>query len=84
MVEKLGFYLGHTLAIIASTTNPSTIVIGGGVSKAGDILINAIERNFVKYVFNKNRNVEFRIAKLENDAGIYGAAYLAKTTFIEN
>ncbi len=78
MVENLGRSLGFVLANIASTTNPETIVIGGGVSKAGTILTDVIKKHFVKYVFDSNKNVEFKIAKLENDAGIIGAAYLVK------
>jgi glucokinase len=78
MVDQLGQYLGLALANIASTTNPKAIVIGGGVSKAGSILIDVIKKHFTRFVFAANKNVDFEIAKLENDAGIIGAAYLVK------
>ena len=51
-------------------------VIGGGVSKAGDVLIPYIEKNFTKYVFHASRGTKFALAKLGNDAGIYGSAKL--------
>ncbi len=73
VINKLGKYLGMALAATASVINPDCMIIGGGVSKAGDFLINIIEDNFSKQVFTPCKNVEFRLAKLGNDAGIYGA-----------
>ena len=51
-------------------------VIGGGVSKAGEVLFEYIEPAFLKYVFSPCKNVKFALATLGNDAGIYGAAKL--------
>ena len=55
------------------STNPSAFVIGGGVSKAGQFLIDVIEKHFKKNAFVPCSDVKFVIASLGNDAGIYGA-----------
>lgn len=73
-IDKLGRYLGRALASVASVVNPDCIVIGGGVSKAGQILIDVIEEHFKEYAFLPCRNVTFKLAELGNDAGIYGGA----------
>ena len=73
-VEELGRYLGLALASCACVLNPEGIVIGGGVSRAGRILLDVTEKNFQTYVFKPCRNVKFSLAELGNDAGIYGAA----------
>lgn len=76
VVQKFGIYLGKGLAAVACVANPEVFVIGGGVSKAGEILISYVEPSFKKYVFAPCRNVRFTLATLGNDAGIYGAAGL--------
>lgn len=73
-VEELGRYLGLALASCTCVLNPEGIVIGGGVSRAGKILLDVTEKNFQTYVFKPCRNVKFCLAELGNDAGIYGAA----------
>lgn len=77
VAEEFGKYLGDGLSVIAGVVNPDTIVIGGGVSKAGEILIDYIKPHYEKNVFHPNRDVKFALATLGNDAGIYGAAKLA-------
>ena len=74
--EEFGKYLGDGLASIACVVNPEAIVIGGGVSKAGEILIDFIRPHYEKNVFHGSRQVKFSLATLGNDAGIYGAAKL--------
>ena len=76
VAEQFGKYLGDALAAIAGVVNPEAIVIGGGVSKAGEILIDYIRPNYEKCVFHGSREVKFSLATLGNDAGIYGAAKL--------
>ena len=66
-------YLAMLIANICNTVNPETVVIGGGVSKAGDFLLDGIRAYFPKYVFHAAAGVSFAPAKLHNDAGIYGA-----------
>lgn len=76
VAEEFGNYLGKGLALVATVVNPEVFVIGGGVSKAGKILLKYIEPAFKKYVFAPARTTHFTMAKLGNDAGIYGAAGL--------
>lgn len=76
IAERFGEYLGKGLAAVAGVVNPEIFVIGGGVSKAGEILLTFIEPPFRKYVFQQCRGAEFALAKLGNDAGIFGAAGL--------
>ena len=73
---EFGRYLGHGLANLAVVADPAVIVIGGGVSKAGDVLISYIQKPFLERAFFANRNVEFKLATLGNDAGICGSAKL--------
>ena len=57
-------------------TDPSVIVIGGGVSKAGEILLEYVEKYFHEKAFFANQDTRFVLAQLGNDAGICGAAKL--------
>jgi len=76
IAEEFGDYLGKGLATIAAVVNPEVFVIGGGVSKAGEILFKYIEPVMMKHTFHGCRNVELKLATLDNDAGIFGAAAL--------
>lgn len=76
IVEEYGMYLGKGLAAVAAVVNPEVFVLGGGVSKAGEILFQFIEKNYQKYTFHACQNAVFKLATLGNDAGIYGAAKL--------
>ena len=71
---EMGEYLGHALANIAAVLDPAIFVIGGGVSKAGDVLLPFIEKPFKDRAFFASQNVKFALATLGNDAGICGAA----------
>ena len=73
-MEKVGEQLGGSLAIFACVTDPETIVIGGGVSKAGQPLIDCIQKYYKEYTFSSCKETPIVIATLGNDAGIYGAA----------
>lgn len=76
VAEEFGRYLGYELANLATITDPSIIVIGGGVSKAGEVLLSYIEKPFRERVFFANKDVKFALATLGNDAGICGSAKL--------
>ncbi len=76
IAERFGDYLGKGLAIVSAVVNPEVFVIGGGVSKAGEILLTFVEPCFQKYAFPQCRGAKFVLARLGNDAGIYGAAAL--------
>ncbi|MBR4732157.1 MAG: ROK family glucokinase [Lachnospiraceae bacterium] len=76
IAEQFGDYLGKGLAAVAAVVNPEVFVIGGGVSKAGEILLSYVKPAFAKYVFYPCGKAEFKLATLGNDAGIFGAAAL--------
>lgn len=76
VAEQFGEYLGKGLGVVAGIVNPEIFVIGGGVSRAGEILFKFIKPYFEQTVFSGSRNAEFALATLGNDAGIYGAAKL--------
>ena len=74
IVDKFAGYLGNALAVFACVVDPEIIVIGGGVSKAGQPLIDAVEKYFRRDAFVTCKDTPIVLAKLDNDAGIYGAA----------
>ena len=74
IAHEFGSYLGKGLASVADVVNPEIFVIGGGVSKAGDILLSFVAPEFVNYVFPPCKGAQFALATLGNDAGIYGCA----------
>lgn len=71
MVEKFA----TSLSQIANTINPEAFVIGGGVSKAGSFLLDKLDKRFKQLAFFSVRDVKFELAKLGNEAGIYGNMY---------
>lgn len=77
IAEDFGKYLGNALSEIAVILDPELFVIGGGVSRAGEVLLDYIKKNYLKNALWDNNKVEFALAKLGNDAGMYGAAKLA-------
>lgn len=76
VAERFGEYLGKGLAAIAGVVNPEVFVIGGGVSKAGEVLFEYIRPYYMQYAFRSCRDAAFELATLGNDAGIFGAAKL--------
>ncbi len=76
VMEVVGHYLGVALAGLALTVDPQMFVIGGGVSKAGQYLVEVINRHYAKYMTISENRGTIGLAKLGNDAGIYGAARL--------
>ena len=74
-------YLGEFLGTLCSVIDPEIVVLGGGVSKAGDVLLTGVEPYFHKYVFHAASQVKFSLASLGNDAGAYGAFKLALDAF---
>jgi glucokinase len=79
VVNELAFHLGLALANLANGLNPEKIVIGGGVSKAGDTLLTPLKEQFRRFAFPRvAEGAELTIATLGNDAGVIGGAWLAK------
>lgn len=81
VVNKVAYYLGLATANIANILNPSSIIIGGGVSAAGNFLLERVQKNFLEFAFKTTRDAtKVKLAELGNDAGVYGAASLAKNS----
>ena len=76
IADEFGRYLGGALASIAVVADPAVFVIGGGVSKAGPVLIPFVEKAFLEKAFFANKDTKIVLAELGNDAGICGAARL--------
>lgn len=74
VAEEFGKYLGTALASVACVADPEVFVIGGGVSKAGQIILDYVKKYYAQYAFMTCKQARFALAKLGNDAGIYGAA----------
>ena len=73
VVDTYCDYLGEFLAIVCSVADPEVIVLGGGVSKAGDMLLQKAKEAFLRYCFRCNATTEFHLAALGNRAGYFGA-----------
>ena len=73
ILEQVYEYMGRFLAAVCCVTNPEVVVVGGGVSKAGQTLLDGARKYFDRYVFHGCKNVRFVLAQLGNDAGAYGA-----------
>jgi len=74
LVENHGKCLGKALAQIACVVDPEIFVIGGGVSKAGEIITKTTSKYFQEYAFHACKKAQFALATLGNDAGMYGGA----------
>ena len=81
ILEQVYALLGEFLGNVCSVVNPEMVVIGGGVSKAGQVLIDGVVPHFKKYVFHAASKVDFALASLGNDAGANGAFKLALDAF---
>ncbi len=74
VVDEVCEILARALSHVAASVDPECFVIGGGVSKAGDILTDTIKKHYGPNIMNALQNTEIRAAMLGNDAGIYGCA----------
>ena len=83
ILDQYYAYMGEFLGDVCSTVDPEVVVLGGGVSKAGNMLLEGIKPYFQKYVFHAASAVRFALASLGNDAGAYGAFKLALDAFGE-
>ena len=79
VVDRVCFYLGFSMANLANTLNPKYVIIGGGVSAAGNFLLSRVQATFEKYTFTTVReSTSLRLATLGNAAGVIGAASLLR------
>ncbi len=73
ILERVYEYLGRFLANVCCVVDPEVVVIGGGVSRAGEDLLRGIRKYYARYIFHAISPVRFALATLGNDAGAYGA-----------
>lgn len=77
--EGVGEYIGLVISGAVNIFNPEVVVVGGGVSLAGDVLLRSIKRSVKKHAMRLLKNhIKVKRAALGNDAGVLGAALLAK------
>ena len=76
MTETVGHYLGVALATASMIVDPEVFVIGGGVSRAGQFLLDVIRKYYEQFTPISKNKARIVLATLGNDAGIYGAARL--------
>lgn len=76
VTEVFGYYLGLTLSMAVMTVDPEIFVLGGGVSKAGQFLIDIVKKHYDHFTPISENKGKLGLATLGNDAGIYGAARL--------
>lgn len=72
MLDEMGHLLGKGLAAVSCAVNPDAFVIGGGMSKSGELVIEPIRKHYKEFAFHASRETEFKLATLGNMAGIYG------------
>lgn len=79
VVTEAAQYLGVACASMANMLNPEKIILGGGVAKAGDLLLHPVKRTYAKHAFPASASAtEITLARLGNDAGAIGAAWMIK------
>ena len=81
ILEQVYDYMGQFLANICCVADPEIVVLGGGVSKAGQPLLDGAKRYFDKYIFHASKGIRFALASLGNDAGAYGAFKLVLDSY---
>ena len=81
ILDQYYAYLGEFLADVCNVIDPEAVVLGGGVSTAGQMLLAGTRPYFAKYVFPAASGARFALASLGNDAGAYGAFKLALDAF---
>lgn len=81
ILENVYDLMGQFLANVCCVADPEIVVLGGGVSKAGQPLLDGAKKYFDKYIFHASRDIGFALASLGNDAGTYGAFKLVLDAF---
>ena len=76
-VDIMCDYLGRALSMSANVVDPESFVLGGGTSNSSDLFMDRLEASYRRYAIPPTADKPIEIASLGNDAGIYGAAYVA-------
>jgi glucokinase len=80
VVDRFAYFLGLACSHIGNLLNPAYIIIGGGVSAAGELLLEKVNKQFLGFAFpNVQQSTKLKLAELGNDAGVIGACYLVVT-----
>ena len=74
ILDRCAEYLGLAMSYVSSTVDPQIFIVGGGMSRAGSVLINAITHHYRRYAYHPTTQTAIVEAKLGNDAGIFGCA----------
>ena len=82
LLQNLGDWLGQAIASLSAILDPEIVVIGGGLSQAGEMLLAPIRESFKKYAPAGGFRPELQVVTAEfvNDAGVVGAADLARVS----
>ncbi len=75
-IDEMTDALAIAMASIAATTDPEMFLVGGGVARAGDVLLDPLRKHYKDYAYRSCRETPIKQAALGNDAGIYGAVRL--------
>ena len=70
-------YLSLGLQIISAVVDPEVYVLGGGASASADMFLDSLREKYAARAFRVSRGTSIEVAELGNDAGIFGAAYVA-------
>jgi glucokinase len=83
ILSDLGSWLGQAIASLVAVLDPEIVVIGGGVSAAGELLLNPIRDAYLAHLPARGYRPELKITTAEfvNDAGVVGAADLVRVAF---
>jgi glucokinase len=83
ILSELGAWLGQAIGSFTAILDPEIVVIGGGVSAAGDLLLNPIREAYLAHLPARGYRPELKIvgAEFVNDAGVVGAADLVRVAF---
>lgn len=73
-VEKMARLLARVMAMVSCVVDPELFIIGGGVSNAGEFLLDLLRKEFRKTALTMCENTRIEAAKTGSDAGIYGSA----------
>ena len=79
LLDRVYDILGLTIAGGCCMVDPELVVLGGGMSKAGQVLLDGVMPRFEHHMFHACKGTKFALATLGNDAGIYGCFHLALT-----
>ena len=83
LLRELGSWLGQAIGSLVAVLDPEVVVIGGGVSAVGDLLLDPIREAYLAHLPARGYRPELKITAAEfvNDAGVVGAADLVRVAF---